>query len=161
GAYWDFETVMARLRNWPTPVYQRKWQSDDNYERQTRFLMENWRWLRPAFGSHNLRSLAHAIAWPRDLKVPQGPYEIQLLYGMGQAEEQLLAEQGHRVRIYTPFGELIPGMAYLVRRLLENTSNDSFLRASFAENVSIEDLLMKPADRAATQPPPAPVEPAG
>ena len=53
------------------------------------------------------------------------------------------------MRIYTPFGELIPGMAYLVRRLLENTSNDSFLRQSFTEQVSIEDLLMKPTDAAA------------
>jgi RHH-type transcriptional regulator, proline utilization regulon repressor / proline dehydrogenase / delta 1-pyrroline-5-carboxylate dehydrogenase len=53
------------------------------------------------------------------------------------------------VRIYTPFGELIPGMAYLVRRLLENTSNDSFLRQSFTEQVSIEELLMKPTDVAA------------
>jgi RHH-type proline utilization regulon transcriptional repressor/proline dehydrogenase/delta 1-pyrroline-5-carboxylate dehydrogenase len=154
GAYWDYETVVARAKNWPIPVYQRKWQSDDNYERQTRFLMENHRWLRPAFGSHNLRSLAHAVAWARQLKVPQGAYEIQMLYGMGAEQAQLFAEQGHRVRIYTPFGELIPGMAYLVRRLLENTSNDSFLRASFAEHVSVEELLMKPADRAATQPPP-------
>jgi RHH-type proline utilization regulon transcriptional repressor/proline dehydrogenase/delta 1-pyrroline-5-carboxylate dehydrogenase len=161
GAYWDFETVIARAKNWPIPVYQRKWQSDDNYERQSRFLLENHRWLRPAFGSHNLRSLAHAVAWARQLGVPQGAYEIQMLYGMGAEQAQLFAEQGHRVRIYTPFGELIPGMAYLVRRLLENTSNDSFLRASFAENVSVEELLMKPADRAATQPPPAPESPAG
>lgn len=153
GAYWDYETVAARAKNRPIPVYRRKWQSDDNYERQTRFLMENHQWLRPAFGSHNLRSLAHAVACARHLKVPQGAYEIQMLYGMGTEQAQLFAEQGHRVRIYTPFGELIPGMAYLVRRLLENTSNDSFLRASFAEHVSVEELLMKPADRAATQPP--------
>jgi RHH-type proline utilization regulon transcriptional repressor/proline dehydrogenase/delta 1-pyrroline-5-carboxylate dehydrogenase len=154
GAYWDYETVVARARDWPIPVYQRKWQSDDNYERQSRFLMENYTWLRPAFGSHNLRSLAHAVAWARHLKVPIGAYEIQMLYGMGAEQAQLFAELGHRVRIYTPFGELIPGMAYLVRRLLENTSNDSFLRASFAEHVSIEELMMKPALHAATLPPP-------
>jgi RHH-type proline utilization regulon transcriptional repressor/proline dehydrogenase/delta 1-pyrroline-5-carboxylate dehydrogenase len=160
GAYWDFETVVARARNWPIPVFQRKWQSDNNYEQQTRFLMENHTWLRPAFGSHNLRSLAHAVAWARHLNVPVGAYEIQMLYGMGAEQAQLFAELGHRVRIYTPFGELIPGMAYLVRRLLENTSNDSFLRASFAEHVSIEELLMKPSSHAATQPPPA-IEPPG
>ncbi|MGQ0637341.1 MAG: L-glutamate gamma-semialdehyde dehydrogenase [Planctomycetaceae bacterium] len=161
GAYWDYETVVARARNWPIPVYRRKWQSDDSFERQTGFLMENHRWLRPAFGSHNLRSLAHALAWAKQLKVPTAAFEIQMLYGMGAEQAQLLAEQGHRVRIYTPFGELIPGMAYLVRRLLENTSNDSFLRASFAENVTIEELLMKPADHAATQPPPVDPAPAG
>ena len=160
GAYWDYETVVSRARDWPIPVYQRKWQSDDNYERQTRFLMENHTWLRPAFGSHNLRSLAHAVAWARRLKVPIGAYEIQMLYGMGAEQAQLFAELGHRVRIYTPFGELIPGMAYLVRRLLENTSNDSFLRASFAEHVSIEELLVKPAQHAAKLPPPK-VQPQG
>src|SRR5436853_4381026 len=69
-----------------------------------------------------------------------------MLYGMGAEQAQLFAEQGHRVRIYTPFGELIPGMAYLVRRLLENTSNDSFLRAGFVENVSPDALLANPAN---------------
>ena len=75
------------------------------------------------------------------------------LIRIGGIQAQLFSEAGHRVRIYTPFGELIPGMAYLVRRLLENTSNDSFLRASFAENVAIEELLMKPASLAAKFPP--------
>ncbi len=153
GAYWDYETVVAQAHGWPIPVYRRKWQSDDNFERQTRFVMEHHRWLRPALGSHNLRSLAHGIAWARLLDVPPAAYEIQMLYGMGGEQAQLFAERGHRVRIYTPFGELIPGMAYLVRRLLENTSNDSFLRQSFTENVSVEDLLMKPADAGAKTPP--------
>ena len=67
-----------------------------------------------------------------------------MLYGMGDAEKQALVDLGYRLRIYMPYGELIPGMAYLVRRLLENTSNDSFLRASFAEHVSAEKLLMNP-----------------
>ncbi|MFM7866612.1 MAG: proline dehydrogenase family protein, partial [Planctomycetaceae bacterium] len=62
-------------------------------------------------------------------------------------------KRGHRVRIYTPFGELIPGMAYLVRRLLENTSNESFLRQSFTESISVESLLMKPSSHAAAEPP--------
>jgi len=146
GAYWDYETVVAQARNWPIPVYQQKWQSDENFERQTRFLMENHRWLRPALGSHNLRSLAHGLAWARELNLPPEAWEIQMLYGMGGEQAQLFAEMGHRVRIYTPFGELIPGMAYLVRRLLENTSNDSFLRASFTENVSLEELLMNPVE---------------
>ncbi|HVV99283.1 MAG TPA: proline dehydrogenase family protein, partial [Planctomycetaceae bacterium] len=158
GAYWDYETVFAESHGWPIPVYQQKWESDENYERQTRFLMENYRWLRPAFGSHNLRSLAHAVAWGQHLDVPKEAYEIQMLYGMAGEQAQLFSEMGHRVRIYTPFGELIPGMAYLVRRLLENTSNDSFLRHSFAENVSVEDLLMKPA-KTAHKAPPAPKPP--
>jgi RHH-type transcriptional regulator, proline utilization regulon repressor / proline dehydrogenase / delta 1-pyrroline-5-carboxylate dehydrogenase len=149
GAYWDYETVVCKARDWPIPVYQQKWESDANFERITRFLMENHRWLRPALASHNLRSLSHGIACAHQLGVPEHAYELQMLYGMGSEQAQLFADRGHRVRIYTPFGELIPGMAYLVRRLLENTSNDSFLRQSFTEQVAIEELLMKPADAAA------------
>lgn len=153
GAYWDFETVFAKAANWPIPVYQQKWQSDACFERCTRLLMENHRQLKPAFGSHNLRSLSHVIGWAKHLGVPQNAYEIQMLYGMGGEPARLLAEQGYRVRAYTPFGEMIPGMAYLVRRLLENTSNDSFLRASFAEDISVEKLLMNPDDVGAEAPP--------
>ena len=154
GAYWDFETVHARYQGWPIPVYLQKWQSDDNFERQTRFLMENHQWLRPAIASHNLRSLANTIAWARHYEVPPAAWEIQMLYGMGAEQAQLFTEMGHRVRIYTPFGKLIPGMAYLVRRLLENTSNDSFLRQSYRDQISNEELMMKPADAGAQTLPP-------
>jgi len=156
GAYWDYETVVARARGWPIPVYLQKWESDQNFERQTRFLMENHAWLRPQLASHNLRSLAHAVAWAQAMDIPRAAFEIQMLYGMGGDQAQVFAEMGHRVRIYTPFGELIPGMAYLVRRLLENTSNDSFLRQSFRENVSVENLLMSPAEVGEQAPAPEP-----
>jgi len=157
GAYWDYETVIAQQHGWPIPVFQQKWQSDLNFEQQTRFLMEHHQWLRPAIASHNLRSLAHAIAWAIQLEVPPPDMEIQMLYGMGEEQARLFQDRDYRVRIYTPFGELIPGMAYLVRRLLENTSNDSFLRLSFTEHVSVETLFMKPVDAGkqaqATEPP--------
>lgn len=153
GAYWDYEKIVAEYRGWPVPVYRRKWQSDDCYERLTRILMENHQWLRPALASHNLRSLAHGLALKEELHVPDRAMEIQMLYGMGDEQAQLFLERGHRVRIYTPFGELIPGMAYLVRRLLENTSNDSFLRQSFNEHIAVEKLLMKPSSHAAAEPP--------
>jgi RHH-type transcriptional regulator, proline utilization regulon repressor / proline dehydrogenase / delta 1-pyrroline-5-carboxylate dehydrogenase len=149
GAYWDYETVVSEYRGWPCPVYLQKWQSDANYERQTQFLMENYEELRPALGSHNLRSLAHGIAWAEELGVPDSAWELQMLYGMAEEQAQLFAEQGHRVRVYTPFGELIPGMAYLVRRLLENTSNDSFLRQTYNEDVDVGTLLQKPEEKAA------------
>jgi len=151
GAYWDYETVLAEQRGWPVPVFQQKWQSDENFERLSRFLLENYETLRPAFGSHNLRSLSHAIAWGRKLNVPQRAYEIQMLYGMAEDHARLLHELGHRVRIYAPFGEALPGMAYLVRRLLENTSNDSFLRHSIAEDFSWEKLMAKPSASAVAE----------
>lgn len=157
GAYWDYETVVATSHGWPVPVYQQKWESDESYERNTRFLLQNYEWLRPAFGSHNLRSLAYAMACARELGVPRGAYELQMLYGMASELAQVFLEMGERVRIYTPFGELIPGMAYLVRRLLENTSNDSFLRHSYAEDLSVEKLLMKPATLAQSAQPRTPL----
>jgi RHH-type proline utilization regulon transcriptional repressor/proline dehydrogenase/delta 1-pyrroline-5-carboxylate dehydrogenase len=146
GAYWDYETVVSAYRGWECPVYTDKWRSDDNFERQTRFLMEHHQELRPAIASHNLRSLSHAMAWAEQLDLAQNAWEIQMLYGMAEEQALLFSERGHRVRVYTPFGELIPGMAYLVRRLLENTSNDSFLRHAYDTSVSIEDLLRRPRD---------------
>src|SRR5205085_7586388 len=125
-----------------------KWQSDANFERCTRFVLRNTAYLRPALGSHNIRSLAHGIAAAKFLELPPAALELQMLYGMADAEKQALVERGQRLRIYMPYGELIPGMAYLVRRLLENTSNDSFLRAGFIENVSPKALLENPANNA-------------
>lgn len=161
GAYWDYETVIAAQRGWPVPVYLQKWESDANYERLTEFLLRNSDWLRPAFASHNLRSLSHALAWAKILGLPKNAFELQMLYGMAGDQAELFAESGHRIRIYTPFGELIPGMAYLVRRLLENTSNDSFLRASLRTGVDLDSLLMNPMEIGNMKPAPAPIEHTG
>lgn len=144
GAYWDHETITADYRGWPCPVFREKWQSDANFERLTRFLFENRSWLRPAIASHNLRSLSHAIAVAEELQVPRNAWEIQMLHGMAEETQQLLSERGHRIRVYTPFGEMLPGMSYLVRRLLENTSNESFLRSAYQKGADIQQLLRKP-----------------
>ena len=144
GAYWDYETILAQQSGWPIPVWTRKWESDANYERLTQYLLENHQWLRLAVGSHNIRSLAHAMAAAQVLGLPQGSFEIQMLYGMADPIKDTLVRMGQRVRVYTPYGQLLPGMAYLVRRLLENTANDSFLRASFKENLPEAQLLQNP-----------------
>ncbi|MSQ96365.1 MAG: L-glutamate gamma-semialdehyde dehydrogenase [Gemmataceae bacterium] len=152
GAYWDYETVVCAQQDWPLPVYRHKWETDANYERLSLFLLENHAWLRPAFGSHNVRSLAHALAAAHLMGLPERTCEIQMLYGMGDPIKDALVELGQRVRVYTPYGQLLPGMAYLVRRLLENTANTSFLRASFAEHVSEEKLLMNPVQHGIQSP---------
>jgi RHH-type proline utilization regulon transcriptional repressor/proline dehydrogenase/delta 1-pyrroline-5-carboxylate dehydrogenase len=144
GAYWDYETVVAAQQGWPVPVYLHKWETDACFERGTRFLMEHHDLLRPALGSHNVRSLAHALAAAQLLALPAGSYEMQMLYGMADPIKDVLVGLGQRVRVYTPYGQLLPGMAYLVRRLLENTANESFLRASFIERIPEEQLLMNP-----------------
>ncbi len=117
GAYWDYEVATARRLGWPEPVYLQKWQSDACFERCARFLVENHDSLRPAFGSHNVRSLAHAIAAAESKGLPKSAYELQTLYGMGDAIQKAVVERGHRVRVYTPYGAILPGMAYLVRQV--------------------------------------------
>jgi len=144
GAYWDYETVICAQEGWPVPVFAHKWETDANYEKLSLFLLRNHRLLRPAFGSHNIRSLSHAMAAAKMLDLPPRSFEIQMLYGMGDPIQDSLVRLDQRVRVYTPYGQLLPGMAYLVRRLLENTANTSFLRASFTENVAEEKLLANP-----------------
>lgn len=147
GAYWDFETVNAAQQGWPTPVFTHKHETDANFELCARYLLEHHELLRPAFGSHNIRSLAYVLGLAEDLGLPHNTYEIQMLYGMAEPIKDVLAKLGRRVRVYTPYGQLLPGMAYLVRRLLENTANESFLRASFTEHVPEEILLMNPLQK--------------
>lgn len=144
GAYWDFETVIARQKHWPIPVWTQKWQSDACFERCMSFLMEHHRWLRPAVASHNVRSMANALALAEFHGAAKGAYELQMLYGMADPLKRVFVERGERLRIYTPFGKILPGMSYLVRRLLENTSNASFLRATFTERVAVDALLEAP-----------------
>ncbi len=146
GAYWDYETIMSAQLGWPNPVWSHKWETDANYERLTEFLIDNRRWLRPALGSHNVRSLAHALALSQVRGLPPGSIEFQMLYGMADPIKDALVSLGQRVRVYTPYGQLLPGMAYLVRRLLENTANESFLRASFTEHVPEDQLLRNPVE---------------
>ena len=146
GAYWDYETARARLEHWPVPVYEIKRETDAAYERATRRLMEASDAIDLAIGSHNIRSIAHALALREELGLPAHAVELQTLYGMAAPLVRALTERRERVRIYMPFGELIPGMAYLVRRLLENTSQESFLRRGFLEDEPPEVLLANPAD---------------
>ena len=153
GAYWDYETVTAAARGWPVPVFTRKVDSDACFERCTEFLMAHHETLRPAIASHNLRSLSHAEAAAEALGVPDGAWEVQMLYGMAGDQAELFRDAGRRVRIYTPFGEPIPGMAYLVRRLLENSSNDSFVRHAHDPDADPAELFMNPTTAAEQEPP--------
>ena len=146
GAYWDFEKIKSRQNGWSCPVFLQKPESDRNFEVLTRILLENESIVTAAFGSHNVRSIAHAQAVADQLGIDRSRFEFQLLYGMAGPVKRALVEMGYRVREYCPVGELLPGMSYLVRRLLENTSNEGFLRAKFSEKVSEAELLRDPAE---------------
>ena len=143
GAYWDHELVQARQEGWPAPVFEVKAECDRNFEALTRRLLEARPAVRVAVASHNLRSVAHAIAYNRLLGAADSELELQVLRGLGDELQDALARHGFRVRTYCPVGDLVAGMAYLVRRLLENTSNESFLHEQ-ARNAPLESLLAAP-----------------
>ena len=145
GAYWDSEIAWAKQKNWPIPVFLDKAETDANYERLSRLLLEGHDIIDAAFGSHNLRSLAYAIVAAKQLGVPVNGYEIQMLYGMAEPVRQAIIQNGQRVRVYLPVGELLPGISYLIRRLMENTSNTSFLRQTYADKKDIDSLIKSPA----------------
>jgi RHH-type transcriptional regulator, proline utilization regulon repressor / proline dehydrogenase / delta 1-pyrroline-5-carboxylate dehydrogenase len=144
GAYWDAETIIAQAHRWAPPVWQGKPDSDANYERCARLMVERAGDIRPAFASHNLRSLAYALTATRHAGLPESAVECQVLYGMATPLHGALRDLGYRTRVYVPIGELVPGMAYLVRRLLENTSNDSFVRISTGGEVALDALVARP-----------------
>ncbi len=143
GAYWDHELVQARQHGWPAPVYEIKADCDRNFEALTRRLIEARPVVRVAIGSHNLRSVAHAIVANRDAGGEDQDLELQVLRGLGDELQDALAARGLRVRTYCPVGDLVAGMAYLIRRLLENTSNESFLHER-TRGTPLEVLLAAP-----------------
>lgn len=140
GAYWDQEVIKSLQNHWEIPVFTQKAETDVNYENLTAILLENHQYLNAAIASHNIRSQAKAIAIAETLGIP---LECQILYGMGEDLARAIAKRGHRVRVYAPYGKLLPGMAYLIRRLLENTANTSFLRQQ-AEGKPMEELIKPP-----------------
>lgn len=144
GAYWDSEQIWARQRGWPCPVFTKKHDSDAMYERCAQLLLQRHDLVRTAIASHNVRSIARSLALVKALRVPPQQFELQMLYGMAGPIKDALRDLGYPVRIYTPCGQLIPGMAYLVRRILENTSNESFLRQRFSEGANEARLLAPP-----------------
>jgi RHH-type proline utilization regulon transcriptional repressor/proline dehydrogenase/delta 1-pyrroline-5-carboxylate dehydrogenase len=147
GAYWDHEVVEARQHGWNVPVFERKAACDANFEELTTRLLEAQPLVRVAIASHNLRSVSHAVARNRLLGGRDDDIEYQVLRGLGDDLGHALAANGLRVRAYCPVGDLVAGMAYLVRRLLENTANESFLHDQ-AAGVPLAQLLAAPGTEA-------------
>ncbi|MCL6648652.1 MAG: proline dehydrogenase family protein [Chloroflexi bacterium] len=145
GAYWDEERALAHQNQWPVPVYEQKAETDASFERCTDALLAAWPLLRPAFATHNPWSIAQALVKAQQRGLTARDFEFQVLFGMAEGLRETLAAAGYRTRVYVPVGSLIPGMAYLVRRLLENTSNQAWFNASLRGD-------QRPA------PPPAPVQ---
>ncbi len=145
GAYWDSDTIRYRQRGWTVPLFEHKEETDANYEALTQLILSQTSLIRPAFGTHNLRTLAHIEAVAESLALPPETWEYQMIFGMAEPFQHAVMQYGRRLRLYTPLGDLLPGMAYLVRRLLENTSNESFLRKEYVESQPLSALLAPPA----------------
>jgi RHH-type proline utilization regulon transcriptional repressor/proline dehydrogenase/delta 1-pyrroline-5-carboxylate dehydrogenase len=143
GAYWDHETIQAAQEGWAPPVWTDKADSDRCFERLSRRLLDSFPLVRTAIASHNLRSVAHAATYARHAGLGPADYEVQVLRGLGDDLQEAVTGAGLRCRVYCPVGDMVAGMAYLVRRLLENTSNASFL-ASRAGGADLDHLLRRP-----------------
>jgi RHH-type transcriptional regulator, proline utilization regulon repressor / proline dehydrogenase / delta 1-pyrroline-5-carboxylate dehydrogenase len=158
GAYWDYEVINAERMGWPVPVWTEKRAADACFERMAAMFVDaiparsGEGGIKLALGSHNVRSIAATLALLEKKGLPTSAVEFQKLYGMADPLREALVELGLRVREYVPVGEMIPGMAYLVRRLLENTSNQSWLRSGSSTNIP-DDVLL-----AAPQPPDEPAQ---
>ncbi|MEM9065753.1 MAG: proline dehydrogenase family protein [Planctomycetota bacterium] len=152
GAYWDYETIHAEEQGWPCPVWNEKWQTDACFERMTEIFLDacprstDEGGVKLALGSHNARSIAAALEGLERRGLPKEAIELQMLHGMADQLKKAGGDMGLRVREYVPVGEMIPGMAYLVRRLLENTSNESWLKSGFLDNASHDELLKDPTE---------------
>ncbi len=144
GAYWDSDTVRYRQAGWPSPLFEHKADTDLHYERLIPVLFEHSDLIRPAFGTHNLRTLAAIEAHAESRGLAPNAREYQMIFGMAEPFQQAMVKLGRRVRLYSPVGRLLPGMAYLVRRLLENTSNESFLQKEYVESQPLARLLAPP-----------------
>ena len=160
GAYWDAEIKRAQVDGMPGyPVYTRKVYTDVSYLTCARKLLAASDILYPQFATHNAHSLAVIYTWAKADGVDN--YEFQCLHGMGETlyDQVVGADKlGKACRIYAPVGSHETLLAYLVRRLLENGANSSFVNQIVDENVAIDSLLADPFDQAraaAGQPHPA------
>jgi RHH-type proline utilization regulon transcriptional repressor/proline dehydrogenase/delta 1-pyrroline-5-carboxylate dehydrogenase len=166
GAYWDSEVKRAQERGLAGyPVFTRKAMTDLNYEACARQLLAHRPRLYPQFATHNALTVATIIEAAGDGKVEERGrakdqengrekgkdkgYEFQRLHGMGEAlyGHLLARDEGFACRTYAPVGGHTDLLAYLVRRLLENGANSSFVAVAADPAVPVETLLVPPAEQ--------------
>ncbi len=149
GAYWDSEIKATQEQGLPDyPLFTRKAHTDVSYLAAARELLASPH-VEPAFASHNARTVATIVEWARAIGKSGADFEFQRLHGMGEGlYEALVREEGYRCRIYAPVGGHRDLLAYLVRRLLENGANTSFVHQLADADLSEEDLLADPVVKA-------------
>ncbi len=144
GAYWDTEIKHSQQRGFEGyPLFTRKPATDVSYLACARDMLHSPH-INPAFASHNAVTVATILEWAGDRR----DFEFQRLHGMGEGlYDRLVQEEGYKCRIYAPVGGHSDLLAYLVRRLLENGANSSFVHQLADENVSVDDLLADPVEK--------------
>jgi len=147
GAYWDTEIKRAQERGLDGyPVFTRKTNTDVSYMACAQKLLEHHRFLYPQFATHN----AHTVATILELVGDNTDFEFQRLHGMGEAlYEQLIGTDDKRpmCRIYAPVGNHEDLLPYLVRRLLENGANTSFVNRIVDDKAPVEEIIADPVNR--------------
>jgi RHH-type transcriptional regulator, proline utilization regulon repressor / proline dehydrogenase / delta 1-pyrroline-5-carboxylate dehydrogenase len=153
GAYWDSEIKRAQTLGLDGyPVFTRKANTDVSYIACARKLLGMTDRIYPQFATHNAHTAAAVLAMAPDREA----FEFQRLHGMGEAlHEELRRSEGTRCRIYAPVGAHADLLAYLVRRLLENGANSSFVHQIVDEDVPAETIARDPLDIVAGQGPAA------
>lgn len=145
GAYWDAEIKRAQIMGRPDfPVFTQKHTTDVSYLLAAKQMIENSGYIYPQFATHN----AHSLAFIRTMadEVSLYEYEFQRLHGMGDTLYKVARDkyEGLRLRTYAPVGAHEDLLPYLVRRLLENGANSSFVHAFLDENTPIEEVVKDP-----------------
>ncbi|MDQ2094633.1 bifunctional proline dehydrogenase/L-glutamate gamma-semialdehyde dehydrogenase PutA [Rhodalgimonas zhirmunskyi] len=161
GAYWDSEVKRAQVEGLPGfPVFTRKSATDISYIAGARNLLSKTDRLYPQFATHNAHTAASVLHMARDMGVAHEAFEFQRLHGMGEAlHDILLKEQKTHCRIYAPVGAHRDLLAYLVRRLLENGANSSFVNQIVDEDVPPEEVARDPFTAHELAKPPFPTGP--
>ncbi len=148
GAYWDAEIKHTQVEGLSDyPLFTRKAATDVSYLACARKMIAASH-IEPAFASHNARTVATLIHWAKVAGVDPKSFEFQRLHGMGDGlYERLVEEQGYRCRIYAPVGGHRDLLAYLVRRLLENGANSSFVHQLADAGLDDTALLADPVEK--------------
>lgn len=152
GAYWDTEIKHAQVEGLTDfPVFSRKAATDVSYLANARKLLGMSDRIYPQFATHNAHTVAAVLHMAEDL--PKSAYEFQRLHGMGEALHDIVhREHATRCRIYAPVGAHRDLLAYLVRRLLENGANSSFVNQIVDEDVPPEEVAACPFETLAGEP---------
>ena len=152
GAYWDTEIKHAQVEGFPDyPVFTRKANTDVSYIACAKRLLASRQAFYPQFASHN----AHTIAMVSELAGDRLDFEFQRLHGMGEElyAEALKINKGRVCRVYAPVGSHEDLLPYLVRRLLENGANTSFVNRIMDEKLPVEEVAEDPLEKVANTTP--------